>query len=162
MMWNSIYPQGDSNSVITTGRTTWQISNYINGLKTTDIFMRRQPQKGAINIKSDSKKLLSMLLTLCMVLLLVPFTVDLTVIDRADFTFTKPSYNVGEISKILAIATSSNAHYTIYDELIKEVSYYSGCQQAYADRCLQLRWMQHQFRDQGDGQHEFGQRYEAW
>ncbi len=104
--------------------------------------MRRQPQKGAINIKSDSKKLLSMLLTLCMVLLLVPFTVfaiDLTVIDKVDFTFTKPSYNAGDTLKTLEFATSSNAHYTIYDELIKEVSYYSVCQQAYADRCLQLR-----------------------
>ena len=65
-----------------------------------------------------------MLLALCMVLSLVPvtaFAADPTVIDRVDFTFADLSYQAGETPKKMASVTGSNAHYTIYDEYIKEV-----------------------------------------
>ncbi len=75
-------------------------------------------------MKARSKRPWRMLLALCMVLSLVPvtaFAADPTVIDRVDFTFADLSYKTGETPKKMASVTGSNAHYTIYDEYIKEV-----------------------------------------
>ena len=76
-----------------------------------------------MKIKPIKNKLLTALLTLCMLLLLMPISVfadEPTAIDRVDFTYEEPHYNTGDTFKTWASITGSDAHYTIYDEYFKE------------------------------------------
>ena len=73
--------------------------------------------------KTQKTRLLSVLLTLCLVLSLVPmtaFAADQTVIDRVDFNHEIPSYRYGDTPRALASVTDSNANYKIYDEYLEE------------------------------------------
>ncbi len=68
-------------------------------------------------------KLLTTLLTLCMLLLLMPistFAAEPTVIDKVYLAYEEPHYNTGDTFKTWASITGSDAHYTIYDEYFKE------------------------------------------
>ena len=73
--------------------------------------------------KAIKTKLLTVLLTLCMVLSLVPmtaFAAEPTVIDTVDFNHETPFYRYGDTPRALASVTDSNANYKIYDEYLEE------------------------------------------
>ncbi len=74
--------------------------------------------------KTKSKKLLTVLLSLCTLLSLSPmtaFAAEPTVIDRVDVTYEELKYNAGEAPRKMAQITAEDAHYTIYDECIAEM-----------------------------------------
>ena len=74
--------------------------------------------------KTKPKKLLIVLLSLCTMLSLSPmtaFAAEPTIIDRINFTYDEPNYNVGDSPRKLASITAEDAHYTIYDEYITEM-----------------------------------------
>ncbi len=74
-------------------------------------------------------KLMTVLLTLCMVLSIVPlsvFAAEPTVIDKVNFDFEIPDYNAGDTLKACGSIKDSDAHYTIYDECFKEYKHKQG------------------------------------
>jgi len=80
-------------------------------------------------MKTKSKKLLTLLIALCMTLALVPiavFATDPTIIGNVYFGFETPNYNAGDSPRELASIQESNANYRIYDEYLEEVERVSG------------------------------------
>ena len=95
-------------------------------MKTNKYFVAvesRRKEQIKMRTKTIKTKLLTALLTLCMLLSLVPisvFAAEPTTIDEVNFTFEAPSLKAGDAPKTWASVMESDAHYKIYDEYFVE------------------------------------------